>query len=116
MNRNGFTLFEMLCCVALMGFVLSIGLYLSKDTLGATIESLEGYSDNQVFKAANNYIIEKNINFNDLGYTCVTVSELIDYGYLKDVNDNDVKNRIVKIVRNNDTKVITNTSYVDKCE
>ena len=45
-------------------------------------------------------------------YACVTVKELSEYGYVKNAVDDT---RIVKVSRNNITKVIEEIKYVDEC-
>ena len=38
--------------------------------------------------------------------------ELIDYGYIKNASEPE---RIIKIIRNNETKAIETIKYVDRC-
>ena len=115
MNRKGFTLIDLLACLALLGIILLIGISVSRNTMSTSLVRLRTVSDNEVFSAANNYVLENNIYFNEHGYICINVSDLIDYGYLNDTNDNKIKNKIVAIYGNNNTKVITTTKYVDSC-
>lgn len=116
MNRRGFTLAEMLGCIALLGIVLCIGLFTSKGSLTTSLSRLRNVSDNEVYDSAKSYVIEKNISFNETDYVCVTVLELIEYGYLSQMNDKDIQGRVIKIVRDNKTKAINNIGYVDVCE
>ena len=116
MNKRGFTLIEMLGCIALLGIVLCLGLYVSKENLSTSLLRLRKVSDNEVYESARNYVVEKNVSFNESGYACVKVSELVEYGYLAQMNDKKTEGKIVKVIRDNHTKVITNVNYVDLCE
>jgi len=115
MNRKGFSLIELLACMALLGLILSIGLYLSKDTLSMAATSLNGITDNEIFDSAQIYVVEENVLWND-GYTCVMVSELVDNGYFDSNEVADINDKVIKLTRNEKTKVITNVYYVDECK
>ena len=115
MKKNGFTLIEFLASLAMLGIVLVIGLFASRNMLTTSLAGFRAVSDTEVFKAAKTYVNEKNISFNDKGYTCVSVRDLIDYGYLIDMNDDKVKNMHVKLKKNSLTKVISKAWYVDNC-
>ncbi len=116
MNRKGFTLVEFLICLALLGIVLVFGLCASSDMLRTSLSSLRSVSDNEVFKAAKAYVQENNVTFYDGSYTCVTVKELIDYGYLVDTNDYELRDKIVKVKKNKVTKVIYDIEYTSNCD
>lgn len=115
MKKNGFTLIEFLVCLAMLGIVLVIGLAASHNMLTTSLAGLRVVSDDEVFKAAKNYVNEKNISFNDNGYVCVSVNDLIDNGYLVDTNNYELKNKLVKLKKNSVTKVISRMWYVDSC-
>lgn len=114
MDRQGFTLIEMLACLALLGIVLGIGLVASKETLSTSLTQFRVISQTEVFEAARTYAISENITF-DNGYACVNVSELIELGYLEYTNNEDIKNKIVQINKNNSTKVIESIRYIKVC-
>lgn len=120
MNRRGFTLIEMLACLAVLGLVLGIGLYATKDTLSMTVNSLNKVSDNEVFDAAELYVSEVNSNWNidNQGneYTCVLIGNLVDFGYFNEEEVEDIINNKVKITRNINNKVVINTNYALDCE
>ena len=116
MNRKGFTLVEFLICLVLLGIVLVLGLCASSDMLRTSLSSLRSVSDNEVFKAAKTYVQENNSVFNDDSYACVTVKELIDYGYLVDTNDYELRDKIVKVKKNKVTKVIYDIGYTNSCD
>lgn len=114
MNNKGFTLIEMLACVALLAFVFTLGLIASRDTLATSLSQTTSISDNQIRDAASLYAIEVNKNWTN-GTACVTVKELVDYGYLDSDRVSSKINRIVEITRDTKTKAITSIDYVDEC-
>ena len=112
MNRRGFTLVELLATVAVIAVVFITAALILKDTLAAPVEDINKISDNSVYEAARSFALETGMSFNRSGFACVTTKELADYGYLK---AGDVSDKIIKIVRNNQTKVIDSISYVSEC-
>ena len=116
MNNKGFTLVELLLCLAMFGIILVIGLCASRDMLKTSLVSLRPVGDDEVFRAATSYVNENKDVFNGKLYTCVTVKDLVDFGYLDDTNDYELKTKIVKLKRNNVTKRIYNVEYVNDCD
>ena len=116
MNKKGFTLVEFLVCLALLGIVLVFGLCASRNMLRTSLSSLRSVSDNEVFKAAKSYAQENTGIFNDAGSACVTVKELIDYGYLVDTNDYGLRDKKVELKKNKLTKVIYDVGYTSSCK
>ncbi len=115
MNNKGFTLIELLGSIAILGIVLMMGIYASRDTVATSLTTFRNVRDNEVFTAARNYVVGENISLKK-GYACVYVRDLIDYGYLENTNDEEVVNKLVKVSRNNVTKVINQVKYVNICE
>ena len=115
MKKNGFTIIELIGCLALLGIILLLGIHAYRGQTATALSRLRVVSKNEVFAAAEIYVMENNVSFTRSGHTCVRVRDLIDYGYLKDTNDEEVRNKSVKISRNNLTKVIDDVKYVDKC-
>lgn len=116
MNRYGFGMIEMLAYMGLLGIILCMGLFINRGTLAMTLTQFDNVSDNDVYDAAIMYAEENNNIWIDNTYTCVTVDELVDYGYF-DYNDvSDIREREVKVIRNSDTLIIEDTKYVDNCE
>lgn len=112
MNNKGFTLMEMLATVMIIAIIFGVAFYLIRGTTATTLTQIEEVSDAQIFNCARAYVTEVNKPFNNEGYTCVTLEELLDYGYLKNINDSS---RIIKITRNINTKVIEEIKYVNEC-
>ena len=111
MNRKGFTLTELLATLVLLGIIVGAVLYIFKGTMATSMTQIDVINDTQVFEAAKSYVLETNKTFQD-DYTCVTIQELVDYGYFKDGNYGD---KIIKIIRNPETKVYEEVKYVDRC-
>ena len=116
MNQKGFTLVEFLICIVLLGIVLVLGLCSSTDMLRTSLSSLRSVSDNEVFKAARSYALENNSTFDSNGHTCIMVHDLIDYGYLLDTNDYELRSKGVILKKNKITKVIYDMEYTSNCE
>lgn len=117
MNRKGFSLVELLGCLAIMGIILYIGIYSAKGTLATSISTLNDISDNEIYSAAKTYILENKITWVNDGveHTCLTVSDLVDSGCFKENEVITYKDKSVKIIRDPITKVITNTTIVEEC-
>ncbi len=115
MKKNGFTLVELLVGLALLGFVLLVGIISTRRALSTSLIRVNNISDNEIFSAARNYVIGENISLKK-GYTCMYVKDLIDYGYLNDFDNGEKKDKLIKVTRNNITKVIGKIEYVDICE
>lgn len=115
MNNKGFTLVEMLVCVVLLVFVLTLGIIASRDTLATSLSRVSTVSDNQIKEAARLYATKQNKRWVN-GTTCVTVSELVDYGYLEYKEVSDEIDQIIQIARDTKKKTILSIDYVDSCE
>ena len=119
MNRKGFGLIELIGCLALLGLILGIGLYVTRDTLSTSLSTLTDVSVKQIKDAAVTYVTELKlswINSNDEEYTCVTVEELIDAGYFHNDDVISYKDNFVKVFRNSKTRVIENVEILNECE
>lgn len=110
MNNKGFTLVEF--TIWLLGIIVLFIIVLRMSSNLAT-SIAKPISDKQVFAAAENYVIREDISFNSDNYVCVTKKHLERTGYLKKVDNLD---RIIKLSRNNVTKVINKIEYVNECE
>ena len=112
MNKKGFTLIELLAGLVIVGILFGIDIHLFRGTYASTMTQLGTINDNEIYNAAETYVLETNA-FKNNDYACVTVKELFDYGYLKNIDNND---KIIKITRNNQTKVIEEIIYDNTCE
>ena len=115
MKKNGFTLVELLVSLAVLGMVLLMGIFATKGTAATAVFGIRSITDNEVYEAAKNYVVGEDISMKK-GYTCMYVKDLIDYGYLVDTDDSKLEKKLVKVSRNNRTKVIDNVKYVEVCD
>ena len=111
MNNKGFSLVELLASLVIIAILFGVVVYLVRGTYSTTMTQFDTIDDRQVFSSAKSYSLETNA-FGTNDYACITIKELIDYGYLSNKNYED---KIIKLTRNNTTKVIEEIKYVDKC-
>jgi len=118
MNKNGFTLVELLACLALLGAILGIGLFVTRGTLATTLSTLTDVSEREIYDSASSYALENGVTWiNDkVEYACVTVNNLVEKGYFDEDEVVSYKNKIIKIERNKESKVIDYARFVDSCE
>ena len=117
MNRKGFTLIELLGSFALLGLILCIGLYTTRGTLATSLSILTDVSRNEIYAAAETYVIENQTNWINNGeeYTCLTVKNLVDAGFFEEGEVRTYQNDMIRIVREPKTKVINSIRLVDSC-
>lgn len=117
MDRKGFSLVELLACIALLGVILGIGLYSAKGTLSTTLSTLNGVSTDSIYSASKSYVLENGVTWyhQDIEYTCVKIDDLVDAGYFDMAEVTSYKDNTVKLVRDPITKTITSVSLVDTC-
>ena len=126
-KKKGFTLIELLAAIVILGVIMTISGVVIMNAIKNSKEKSYKVTVNEVESNANNYLTENSDrlffltdNVNNYEYQCVTVQNLVDYGYLKDtitkskVNDNTNvdKKDYIYIVRNIKTKAIEKTLYV----
>ena len=118
MNNKGFTLVELLACLALLGIVLGIGLFVTKDTLSTTLTTLTDVSEKEIYDTAEIYVLENNVQWKiaDNEYTCITVNNLVEKGYFENDEVVSYKEKLVKLERDVQSKVIDSVRFVDECE
>ena len=117
MNRKGFTLIEFIGCMAILGMVLALGLYVTRGTLSTTLSTLTDVSNNEIYETAKTYVLENKTTWikNSEEYTCITVQSLVDAGYFESDEVTAMSDNIIKITRDSITKVINDVKYVSKC-
>ena len=113
MNNKGFTLVELLVSLMLIGIFSVALVYFVSGTLSTAMTQIDDISDNQVYEASKSYVIENNL-FKNSDYVCITVRNLVDYGYLDNVSD-DLKSKMIMVTRDSISKVIQTVKYVTEC-
>lgn len=118
MNRKGFTLVELLGCLALLGAILGIGLFVTRDTLSTALSTIEGVTLNEIYDASKLYVTGNNIVWTNDGeeYVCLTIKNLVDDGYFEYKEVETYKDSMIKVVRDSKTRVIDSVRMVDSCE
>lgn len=123
-NNKGFTLMELLAVIVILSIIGSITVYVVIGIINNAKEKGYMVTINEIEDSAKSYVIENNILGNN-NYACVTVQQLIDFGYLKnDIVNSDVSNSRkalltdkVYIEKNVTTKVIDEIDYLsEKCK
>ena len=110
-DEYGFTLTEVLACLVILGIIAITVVFVIRGTMASSLTQIDTTHDNQILDAARNYSLEINKPFKN-GYECITVKELVDYGYL---NSMDNLNRKIKITKNMQTRVIEKIEFDDNC-
>ena len=99
-NKNGFTLVELLATIVVLGILITITIYIATNVINRSKEKSYLVTINEIEKNAGNYLTENkdrlfyltDIN-NEYEYQCITVENLIDYGYIaNDVTKSKVSN------------------------
>lgn len=118
MNNKGFSLIELLGSLVILGVILGIGLYSARGTLGLVNDSMNQVSENEIYDAAEMYVLENPRKWINDGeeYTCFNIIELVDYGYFDEGEIAKYRDISIRIVRNSNTKVVENITFVDSCE
>lgn len=118
LNRKGFTLFELLASLIVLGVILGVGFYLARGTLATTVDAINGVGEREVYDAAELYVLENNVSWINDGdeYTCLMVDQLVDMGYFDNGEASSYQDRKIKVVRNSVSKVISDVKFVDVCE
>ena len=127
--KKGFTLVELLATIVVIALLFSIVMFLTTNAINKSKNNTYKVTIKEIEKNANSYLMENNnrlsfIYDEDKGYEyqCVTVENLIDYGYLDknvinslvDKDTSVLRSDYVYIQRDNITKAITKTIYVNK--
>ena len=136
-NRKGFTLVELLATIVVLSLVIGITAYVVINAIGSAKEKSYKVTVKELESNASNYLLENNGRLFFLTsqdgtyeYQCVTVENLIDYGYLStDITESKVSENenvsikdYVYIERDINTKAITksiytktNSEYLETC-
>ena len=126
LSEKGFTLVELLAVIVVLSLILSFGIYFISESISKAKEKTYETTINNIEKQAGNYLLE---NRNTLfyiassdginEYQCVTIQDLINYGYLtNNVVDSPIakdkyvrKGDYIYIERNISSKSIVKNVY-----
>ena len=118
MNNKGFTLVELLVCLVIIGIVAGVSFGLVRGTWSKPVDTLNEVSENEISNAAKNYVIENSVSWKldgDNIYSCVSINDMINDGYFNSKELIDYQNMFVKVIKNNNTKVIIDTELLEEC-
>ena len=128
MNKKGFTLIELLIVIAIIALIISISIYAVLGVVKSAREKTYQITLNNIESKISSYVTENNDKLfyvtnenNSYEYQCITVQNLIDYGYLdnnvinsKISDDENVKaDNYIYIERNPSTKAVTKNKYIE---
>lgn len=127
-KKEGFTLVELLAVIAILAVVAGFTIYVAINVINSSKEKQYTIAINEVEKNASSYLMENadrlfyltDINNSNVEYQCLTVENLINYGYFKsDILKSQVSNNktisendYVYIERDKTTKTITKSKYI----
>ena len=89
-KEKGFTLIELLATIVILAIIMLIVGFFAKDVIGNTKNKSYEVTKNEISVNTNSYLLErKDLHFVPISdtsfeYQCITVENLINYGYLKD--------------------------------
>ncbi|MBR7041985.1 MAG: InlB B-repeat-containing protein, partial [Bacilli bacterium] len=125
-KKRGFTLVELLATIVVLALIFSITIFIATNLIKKNKENTYKVTINEIESNASNYLIENSGRLfyltkdENTEYQCITVENLVDYGYL----DNNITNSLVSdnvnvkktdyiyIERDSATKTVTKTIYV----
>lgn len=127
-NKKGFTLIELLATITLLSIIIGLVVYVALNSIKKSKEKTYSITIKNIEKNASNYLIENGTRLffltkdENTEYQCVTVENLVDYGYISNnsidkskIADDKLlsKNDYIYIERNINTKAITKTKYIE---
>lgn len=127
-KKGGFTLIELLVVIAILAVVVSFTIFVFTNLINSSKEKSYTVTINEIEKNASSYLIENadrlfyitDNNNSNIEYQCLTVEDLINYGYFNnDVLESEIKRNqtvskddYIYIERDKKTKTITKSKYV----
>ena len=128
---TGFTLVELLATIIVLGVLVMIGIYVATNVIKRSKEKSYLVTISEIESNAHSYLVENNDRLSfivgtksgkEYEYQCITIENLVDYGYLNsgitnskvNENTNVLLADYVYIERNIDTKTIEKTEFVNK--
>lgn len=118
MNNKGFTLVELLVWLLLVGIIFGLGFGLIRGTRSTALTDIDKIGENEIYNTAKIYVLENNVNWNiedSNVYSCVGINDMISNGYFELEEVKKYQNQFVKVIKNNDTKVIIDLQILKEC-
>ena len=126
LSNKGFTLIELLAVIAMISLVSSISIYFASDVIRKSREKSYEVTVRNIESKASNYLVENGnrlfylSNGSNKEYQCITVKNLVDYGYLSNdvtkskVSDNqNVKlDDYIYVERDEKNKTVEKSNYI----
>ena len=112
MKNDGFTILEMLVWLLVIAIFTIIALNMGRKTFATSLRSVTDINDEEIFLAAEKYVNDGNVTFNNSNYTCISTNVLREKGYLQNIIG---KNRLIEVRINKLTKDVEYTYYVESC-
>ena len=127
-GQKGFTLIELLVTFVVLAVIIGIVVFFSTGTIKDSKKKAYAVSINEIEKSADAYVSGNIDDFvfidDDKGvyYVCVTVKEIVDYGYLREnIVESEVDDGVyvalddyVYVARDNVSNSLVKVLYVDK--
>ena len=121
-KRNGFTIIEMLVTIAIITVISAVAVFSITTYINNTKETSDELNIKSIKDSAELYVkeFENDIIWIDNKYTCISIKELKDIGFLKkkikiynkDINIED--NTKIKVEKDKDNSSITEINIDDK--
>lgn len=114
MNNKGFGLTEFIAYSALLGIVLILGLTISLSSPTTALSKIRKVTDNEIKASAKEYVTDNKNIWQEDNVVCLPVEKLIEEKYLKEMNDQRVRSKSVKITKNDQNK-LKKIEIIDSC-
>lgn len=102
MNKNGFTLVELLATISILAILATVSIVAINSTMNRAEDNTNKIQEEMFIDSAKAYVADHLNEFKTCSSGCnITISKLIDEGYLDEGKiDSTTKNKKVKVVTN----------------
>ena len=116
-NNKGFTLIELLVTIAIITLVLGITGYSVIRIINSSKEKSQAISISNVKSAARAYIEEYPVTWTEEEngyYTCISINQLVEKGYLKENQINNIEDINYFTIAKNGAQAITDIDVTNE--